>query len=172
MPTKTEVDLNLLFGKINNQFLAAIIGIIVLVISAITLIISGSGTLSGGHLVGVGALIVVSFIASFNVLKLNSTSVNINKAREQRDQNMSETSHDLWRLMVGLGEVCLESEVPDKKRVFVSDALSQVIENELECVRADNFELITILQGIKSSSDSEIIQNKTFSMVLNSTKPT
>ena len=170
MPTITEVDPNLLFSKVKNQFLAAIIGIIILVISAITLVISGQEALSGTHLVGVGALIVVSLIACFIVLKLNSASVDIKKAREQRDQNMSEASHNLWRLIVGLGEVCLESDIPDKKRIFVSDALSQVIENELEFVRADNVELRAILQGIKNSSDSEIKQNKTISMVLSSTK--
>lgn len=166
----TMVDPNILFNKIKNQFLAAIIGIIILIIVAITLILAGTKTLTCIHSIGIGSLLLVSLLAGVIVLKLNSAAVDMQKAGEQREQNMSEASHALWRLIVGLGEVCLESDVPDKKRIFVSDALSQVIENELEFIKVENIELRAILLGIKMSSDSEIKQNKTISMVLSANK--
>lgn len=166
MVTATEVDTNSLFNKVKNQFLAAIIGIIVLVICAITLIISATENLENLHLYGVIALIFVALISCFIVLRLNSASAESKKISESRSQNIAEASHNLWRLIVGLGEVCLESEIPDKKRIFVSDAISQVIENELEQLEGKNAELREILEGIKKSSDSEISQNKTFSTAL------
>jgi hypothetical protein len=165
-----EVDPNLLFKKIKNQFLAAIIGIIILVIFAITLIINGAKELCSLHIYGVGALIIVAIISCSIVLKLNSAVEESKKISESRIQNVAEASHNLWRLIVGLGEVCLESDIPDKKRIFVSDALSQVIENELEQLGDKNCELREILLGIKKSSDSEIHQNRTFSMALSQQK--
>lgn len=172
MITTTEVDPNLLFNRVKNQFLAAIIGIIVLVISAITLIISGTRDPNFFHIYGMVALIIVAIISCFIVLKLNSAATESKKINESISQNVAEASHHLWRLIVGLGEVCLESEIPDKKRMFVSDALSQVIENELDQLGSKNSELREILEGIKKSSDSEISQNKTLSTVLSQQRKT
>ena len=103
-----EVDPKLLFKKIKNQFLAAIIGIIILVIFAITLIINGAKELCSLHIYGVGALIIVAIISCSIVLKLNSAAEESKKISESRIQNVAEASHNLWRLIVGLGEVCLE----------------------------------------------------------------
>ncbi|NOX91322.1 MAG: hypothetical protein GXP18_02390 [Gammaproteobacteria bacterium] len=165
MNNLAQIDPNILFKRIKNQFLAAIIGIIILVIFCIPYIIS-LGVSDNNKYIAVIALVIISILAAFMVIKLNRETQELQKLDEQNKKSTTNTSHKVWRLIVGLGEACLESDVPNNKRIFVSNALSQVIESEIENLTDDEVMLKTILLEIKSASDSEIKQKRTFSEVL------
>lgn len=160
-----QVDPNILFRRIRNQFLAAIIGIIILVIFGISYAITLNAQGSEIYF-AISALVIVSILAAFMVIKLNDGGQRLKEIDEQHKISTAKAAHKIWRLIVGLGEACLESNVPDHRRTFVANALSQVIENEMETLGDDELSLKSILAEIKSESDSEVNQKKTFNEVL------
>lgn len=165
MDNLKQVDPNILFKRIKNQFLAAIIGIIILVIFGISYIIS-LGISDNNKYIAIAALVIISILSAFMVIKLNGGSQELQKINEQHKRNTINASYKMWRLIVGLGEACLESNIPDNKRTFVSNALSQVIESEMGNLNDDEEILKSILTEIKATSDSEVKQQETFSEVL------
>ena len=158
------IDPNILFRKIKNQFLAAIIGIIILVIFGITYVISLEVSDTSKY-IAVAAFVVISILAAFMVIKLHGGTQELQKVNEQYKKNEKNVSQKLWGLIVGFGEGCLESEIPNNKRIFVSNALSQVIESEMEDLKDDEIVLKNILFEIKAASDSEVKQKRIFSEV-------
>lgn len=164
MDNLAKVDPNILFRKIKNQFLAAIIGIIILVLFGISYVVSLNVSDSNKY-IAVTAFVVISILAAFMVIKLHGGTLELQKIDEQHQKNATNASQKLWSLIVGFGEGCLESEVPNNKRIFVSNALSQVIESEIEDLKDDEAVLKNILLEIKTASDSEVKQKRAFSEV-------
>lgn len=164
MDNLTIIDPNILFRKIKNQFLAAIIGIIILVLFGISYVINLDISDSNKY-IAVTAFVVISILAAFMVIKLHGGGQELQKIDEQHKKNTTNASQKLWSLIVGFGEGCLESEVPDNKRIFASNALSQVIESEIEDLKDDEAVLKNILLEIKTASDSEVKQKRAFSEV-------
>ena len=165
MDNLAQIDPNILFRRIKNQFLAAITGIIILVIFGISYVISLDVS-DNNKYIAVTAFVVISILAAFMVIKLNGGTHELQKIDEQHKKNTTNASQKLWSLIVGFGEGCLESEIPNNKRIFVSNALSQVIESEIEGLKDDDVVLKSILSEIKTSSDSEIKQKRAFNEVL------
>lgn len=165
MDNLAKIDTNILFKRIKNQFLAAIIGIIILVIFNISYVIS-SGVGINIISIAISALVLILFITAFMVNKLNKSTHELQKIDNNVKKNTTNASQKLWRMIVGFGEECLRNEIPDNQRVFASDALSTVIGSVVEDLEDHEVLLKTILKEIKSASDSEIKQKKAFSEVL------
>ena len=145
--------------------MAAISGIIILVLFGISYVIS-LGVSDSSKYIAVTAFVVISILAVFMVIKLQGGTQELQKINEQHKKSATNVSQKLWSLIVGFGEGCLENEVPNNKRIFVSNALSQVIESEVEGLKDDEAVLKNILLEIKAASDSEVKQKKAFSEVL------
>ena len=165
MANLPHVDPNILFRKIRNQFLAAITGIVVFVIFGIAYVVS-LGVSESSKFIAVAAFVFISILTGYMVIKLQQGTQQITKIDEQNRENMLNASRQLWSLIVGFGEGCLENEVPDNRRTFVTNALSQVIESEMEGLAEDDALLRSILFEIKQASDSEVKQKRAFSEVL------
>ena len=80
------IDPNILFRKIKNQFLAAIIGIIILVIFGITYVISLEVSDTSKY-IAVAAFVVISILAAFMVIKLHGGTQELQKINEQYKKN-------------------------------------------------------------------------------------
>lgn len=165
-----------LISNIKNQFISAIIVIMLLALFGIYNMITLEMFL-GSKILAIAAIIIISSLASFMIFKLYKTTQEFRQKSNQatrdsinneelRKKNIIIASQRLCNLIVGLGEHCLKSQVKDNQRIFVFDALSQVIEIKLEDRNDGETLLTSILHEIKSTADAEITQNDVFSEVL------
>lgn len=164
MNEKTPIDPNILFKKIKNQFLAAVIGICVTIAVLIPNILNYDLDTTQLIII-VSSFLIIIALAIYSIIKLNKYSPEVMKLqRGELDSNF--VAQKLSQLILSFGENCLEVEVTDNHRAFAANALATSLETFREKIPPENKQFIEMLDEIKNISESEKNLKEAFNEVL------
>ncbi len=159
----TPINTQTLVKKIKNQFLAAFIILLVIVVSAIVYI-SGKELTTSLTIWIILALVFICLIGAYMISRLSNKE--LERFKEKQKDDVMIAAQKISNFILGLGEICLDSNITDNRRKFVADALSTGIETYKDTLNKDEDLLKSFLLEIKSFSDSEITLKEKFSEVL------
>lgn len=153
MTDKARIDPNILFRKIKNQFLAAVIGICVTIAILISVILSYKLETTQ-LIVIVGTFLIIIVLAIYSIIKLNRYSPEFSQLQKE-EFDIRLVAQKLSQIILSFGETCLEVNVTDNRRGFAADALATSVETFQEKVSQTDRQLVNLLEEIKNISESE-----------------
>ena len=164
MNEKTPIDPSILFKKIKNQFLAAVIGICVTIAVLIPIILSYNLDTTQLIIIVLSFLIII-VLAIYSIIKLNKYSPEFMKL-QGGGLDSKFVAQKLSQLIFSFGENCLQVEVTDNHRAFAVNALATSLETFRENIPQEDKQFIEILDEIKNISESEKNLKEAFNEVL------
>jgi hypothetical protein len=164
MTNKARIDPNILFKKIKNQFLAAVIGISVTIAVLIPTILIYKPETTQLVIIIVAYLIIIGF-AIYSIINLNKFSPDFLQLKKSEFDSRL-VAQNLSQIILSFGEVCLGVDITDNFRAFAADALATSVKTFREKVSPADKQLIELLDEIKNVSESEKHLKEAFTEVL------